>query len=160
MSLLVEIIDRLATIKSARDTIRAKLVNFGLAMPESKLEQLSTQISLIDKYSGSLGNMDGSLTYTIPKGYHDGTSSIDVVPGASSGGSGSGVPGDPTYIPGVTVVVGKLQPVTVTAKSTTQTITPDAGYVGFSEVTVNPTSTGGGTIGGDMSELLALLATV
>lgn len=102
-------------IQTARDTIRAKAVELGIGGNTDKLDTLATEIDgIIDQGAVSAEVKEGE-TYTIPKGYHNGSGTV------------SGVAGGGNY---------NLQSKQVTPNKSQQNITPDEGYYGLSDVTV------------------------
>lgn len=107
----------ISQLQSDRNTIRAKLIELGLATSSDQLERLAQIISEIVKQGGVSINVKEGETFTIPAGYHDGTGTV------------SGVAGGGDY---------DLQSKTATPTKTQQAITPDQGYYGLSDVTVNP----------------------
>ena len=105
----------LSRIQSNRNTIRAKLVELGMANNTDNLDKLATAIDgLINQGAVSVTVQEGD-TYTIPAGYHNGSGTV------------SGVAGGGSY---------NLQSKTVTPTKKQQSITPDSGYYGLSDVTV------------------------
>lgn len=102
-------------INSARDTIRTKLVALGLAESTAKLDVLATAVNSIDNNGGVTVEVKEGETYTIPKGYHNGSGTV------------AGVAGGGNY---------SLQSKTVTPTKSQQSVTPDAGKYGLSDVTV------------------------
>lgn len=106
----------ISQLQSDRNTIRAKLIELGLATSSDQLERLAQIISEIVKQGGVSINVKEGETFTIPAGYHDGTGTV------------SGVAGGGDY---------DLQSKTATPTKTQQAITPDQGYYGLSDVTVN-----------------------
>ena len=103
------------SIESSRNTIRNKLVEFGLVASTAKLDALAAAIEdIINQGAVSVTVQEGS-TYTIPKGYHNGSGTV------------SGVAGGGNYT---------LQSKTATPTKKQQNITPDSGYYGLSDVTV------------------------
>ena len=113
----MSIATELSRIQADRDTIRAKLVELGMATNTDNLTHLATAIEdLIDQGAVSINIKEGE-TYTIPKGYHNGSGTV------------KGVAGGGNY---------DLQAKTSTPTKKQQNITPDSGYYGLSSVTVNP----------------------
>lgn len=113
MSISTEI----SRIQSDRNTIRAKLVELGMANNTDNLDVLATAIGdIVNQGAVSVTVQEGD-TYTIPKGYHNGSGTV------------SGVAGGGNY---------NLQSKTATPTKKQQNITPDGGYYGLSDVTVAP----------------------
>ena len=103
------------SIESSRNTIRNKLVELGLVASTAKLDALAAAIEdIVNQGAVSVTVQEGS-TYTIPKGYHNGSGTV------------SGVSGGGNYT---------LQSKTATPTKKQQNITPDIGYYGLSDVTV------------------------
>ena len=105
----------IASIEASRNAIRNKLVELGMAASGDKLEKLALAIeNIINQGAVSVTVKEGD-TYTIPKGYHNGSGTV------------SGVGGGGNYI---------LQSKTATPTKSQQNITPDSGYFGLSDVTI------------------------
>lgn len=104
-------------IQSARNKIRTKLVELGLVTSTDKLDILASAIEGIINRGAVSAQVQEGDTYTIPKGYHNGSGTVS---GVSGGGNYS------------------LQSKTVTPTKQQQNVTPDSGYYGLSDVTVNP----------------------
>ena len=104
-------------LQTARNTLRAKAVELGIAQNTAKLDALATAYNGIENKGAVSVQVQEGDTYTIPKGYHNGSGTV------------SGVAGGGNY---------SLQSKTVTPTKAQQNITPDSGYYGLSDVTVNP----------------------
>lgn len=102
-------------LQTARNTIRNKLVGLGLAASTDKLDKLATTVDGIANNGSVTAEVKEGETYTIPKGYHNGSGTV------------SGVAGGGNY---------SLQSKTVTPTKSEQNIVPDAGKYGLSDVTV------------------------
>ena len=99
----------LSRIQTDRNTIRAKLIELGMATGTANLDALATAIDgIINQGAVSVTVKEGE-TYTIPKGYHSGTGTVTIT----------------------------LETKTVTPTKSAQDITPTSGKV-LSKVTVNP----------------------
>lgn len=107
----------IARLQTARNTIRTKFVELGIATGTDKLDALATAASGIENRGAVNANVQEGATYTIPKGWHNGSG---VVAGVAGGGNYS------------------LQEKTVTPTKAQQNVTSDEGYYGMSAVTVAP----------------------
>ena len=103
-------------LQNARNTIRTKLVDLGLSTSTAKLDALATAVSGIENKGAVSAQVQEGDTYTIPKGYHNGSGTV------------SGVAGGGNY---------SLQSKTITPTKAQQNVTPDSGYYGLSDVTVD-----------------------
>lgn len=103
-------------LTDARNTIRDKLIDLGLATSTAKLDTLATAIDGISNRGAVSATVQEGDTYTIPAGYHNGSGTV------------SGVAGGGNYT---------LQSKTITPTKSQQSVTPDSGYYGLSDVTVN-----------------------
>ena len=111
MSIATEI----SRIQANRNTIRAKLVELGMATNTDTLDTLASAIEgLVNQGAVSVTVQEGD-TYTIPAGYHNGSGTV------------SGVSGGGSY---------NLQSKNVTPTKKQMSVTPDSGYYGLSDVTV------------------------
>lgn len=111
MSIATEI----TRLQTDRNTIRTKLVELGLVASTATLDACAAAIESIINRGGVSASVQEGDTYTIPAGYHDGTGTI------------SGVAGGGNY---------SLQSKTATPTKAQQSITPDSGYYGLSDVKV------------------------
>lgn len=111
MSVATEI----SRIQTNRNIIRAKLVELGMAQTNDSLDKLAASVESIENRGAVSATVQEGDTYTIPKGYHNGSGTV------------SGVAGGGNY---------SLQSKTVTPTKLQQNVTPDSGYYGLSDVTV------------------------
>lgn len=113
----MSIASELSRLQTDRNTIRTKLVELGMATGTANLDALATAIEGIVNQGAVSVNVKEGETYTIPKGYHNGSGTV------------SGVSGGGNYT---------LQSKTATPTKKQQNVTPDPGYYGLSDVTVAP----------------------
>lgn len=106
---------QITRIQTARNKIRAKLVQMGLATSVDTLDTLATAVDgIVDRGAISATVQEGD-TYTIPAGFHNGSGTV------------SGISGGGSY---------NLQSKKVTPTKNQLSVTPDSGYYGLSDVTV------------------------
>lgn len=105
----------IARIQTDRNTIRTKLVDLGLATSTASLDTCATAIEGIENRGAVNASVTEGNTYTIPKGYHNGSGTV------------AGVAGGGNYT---------LQAKSITPTKKEQNVTSDDGYYGLSSVTV------------------------
>lgn len=106
---------QISRIQTDRNTIRAKMVELGMAQNTDDLDKLAMAIEGIENRGAVSAAVQEGDTYTIPKGYHNGSGTV------------SGVAGGGSY---------NLQSKAVTPTKKQQNVTPDSGFYGLSDVTV------------------------
>ena len=105
----------LSRIQAARNKIRTKLVEMGLAANNADIDACAIAIEGVEDRGAVDANVKEGETYSIPRGYHNGSGTVH------------GVAGGGNY---------NLQSKNVTPTKSQQPITPDDGYYGLSDVTV------------------------
>lgn len=117
----MSIATELSRIQADKNTIRAKLVELGMATNTDNLDRLASAIEgLINQGAVSVEILEGT-TYTIPAGYHNGSGTVKAMTDTSGEAE--------TY---------KTQAKTATPTKKQQSVTPDSGYYALSAVTVAP----------------------
>ncbi len=114
MSVATEI----SRIQSARNTLRTKAVDLGIATSTDKIDTIADAFDGITNRGAVQATVQEGDTYTIPEGYHNGSGTV------------SGVSGGGNY------TLQSKGPITPTKSQ--QSITADNGYYGLSGVTVAP----------------------
>lgn len=116
----MSITTELSRIQTDRNTIRAKLVELGMATGVDNLTKLAAAIeALVNQGAVSVEIKEGT-TYTIPAGYHNGSGTVKAISDAA---------GDAEAY--------KTQAKTVTPTKKQQNVTPDSGYYALESVTIN-----------------------
>lgn len=113
MSIATEI----TRIETARNKLRAKAVGLGIGTGTDKLDVIANEFDAIENKGAVSAQVKEGETYTIPRGYHNGSGTVS---GAAGGGNYT------------------LQSKTATPTKSQQNVTPDSGYYGLSDVTVKP----------------------
>lgn len=129
---------QISRINTDKQTIRSKLVELGMATSTDNLDTLATAVSNITNRGSVSATVKEGQTYTIPAGYHNGSGTV------------TGVGGGGDY---------SLQSKTVRPTKTSVPVTPDSGYYGLSDVTVEPIPDNYQDISGTTATAADVLAT-
>lgn len=111
----MSVAQEITRIQTDRNSIRAKLIELGMAQSTDTLDDLAEAVQGIENRGAVSATVMEGDTFTIPQGYHNGSGTVSAV---SGGGNYS------------------LQSRTATPTKSQQNITPDSGYYGLSDVTV------------------------
>lgn len=111
----MSIASEISRIQTDKGKIRAKCVELGIAREIDNLDALATAVAGIENKGAVNATVQEGDTYTIPKGYHNGSGTV------------SGVTGGGNYT---------LQAKEITPTKAQQNVTADGGYYGLSGVTV------------------------
>lgn len=104
-------------LQDARNKLRTKGVELGITTGTDKLDAIALAFEGIQNQGAVSAQVQEGDTYTIPAGYHNGSGTV------------SGVAGGGNY---------NLQSKTAIPSKKQQSITPDSGFYGLSDVTVAP----------------------
>ena len=107
--------EQITRITEARNTLRSKGTELGLVQSTADIGDIADAFYAIENNGAVNAEVTEGSSYTIPKGYHNGSG---VVKGVAGGGNYS------------------LQQKTATPTKIQQNITSDAGFYGLSSVTV------------------------
>ena len=107
--------EQLARIQADKSKLKNKAVELGIADSTANLDALATAFEGVENRGAVSAQVQEGDTYTIPKGYHNGSGTV------------SGVSGGGNY---------QLQSKSATPTKAQQNITPDSGYYWLSDVTI------------------------
>lgn len=127
-------------LQGLRNTLRTKLVSFGLVQSSADLEDCVTAVDAVENRGaadGTISTVDGD--YTIQAGYHNGSGKVSIAASEKLKLIASNIKSGVTILGVVGSYIGeaiKAQAKSVTPTKSKQTITPDEGYDALSSVEV------------------------
>lgn len=111
----MSITSHLSRIQADKSKLKNTAVELGIADSTANLDALAAAFEGVENRGAVSAQVQEGDTYTIPKGYHNGSGTV------------SGVSGGGNY---------QLQSKSATPTKAQQNITPDSGYYGLSDVTI------------------------
>lgn len=127
-------------LQGLRNTLRTKLISFGLVQSSADLEDCVTAVDAVENRGaadGTISTVDGD--YTIQAGYHNGSGKVSIAAAEKLKLIASNIKSGVTILGVVGSYIGeavKAQAKSVTPTKSKQTITPDEGYDALSSVEV------------------------
>lgn len=127
-------------LQGLRNTLRTKLVSFGLVQSSADLEDCVTAVDAVENRGaadGTISTVDGD--YTIQAGYHNGSGKVSIAAAEKLKLIASNIKSGVTILGVAGTYIGealKAQVKSVVPTKAKQTITPDDGYDALSSVEV------------------------
>ena len=127
-------------LQGLRNTLRTKLVSFGLVQSSADLEDCVTAVDAVENRGAVEGSIsDANTNYTIQAGYHNGQGKVGIAAAEKLKLIASNIKSGVTILGVAGTYIGealKAQVKSVTPTKSKQTITPDEGYDALSSVEV------------------------
>lgn len=127
-------------LQGLKNTLRTKLVSFGLVQSSADLDDCVTAVDAVENRGASVGTIstvDGD--YTIQAGYHNGSGKVSIAAAEKLKLIASNIKSGVTILGVAGTYIGealKAQVKSVTPTKSKQTITPDEGYDAIRSVEV------------------------
>ncbi len=133
--------EQITRLQGLKDRQKTALNKLGLVEPTANLEACTTAVEGITNNGAVSKKLDTTtVSYTVPKGYHDGSGTVNIeLEEKTITANGVVTPTAGKVISKVTVNVENaptLQEKSVTPTKSKQDVTPDEGYDGLSKVSV------------------------
>lgn len=133
--------EQITRLQGLKDRQKTALNKLGLVEPTANLEACTTAVEGITNNGAVSKKLDTTtVSYTVPKGYHDGSGTVNIeLEEKTITANGVVTPTAGKVISKVTVNVENaptLQEKSVTPTKSPQEVTPDEGYEGLSKVSV------------------------
>ena len=76
--------NEITRIQTARNTLRAKAAELGLVQSTAKLDEVAAAFEEVENQGAVSATVQEGDTYTLPKGYHNGSGTVSGVAGGGN----------------------------------------------------------------------------